>query len=39
MGVMEGFPEEDGSSGEKVEIGTRQVEDIVSGKDQRPHIA
>lgn len=39
LGVVAGFPGADGSSGEKLEIRTLQVEDMVSEKEQRPHIA
>lgn len=39
MEVMKGFPEVDGSSGEKVEIRSLQVGDTVSEKEQRPHRA
>lgn len=39
VGVVGGFPEVDGSSGEKVEIRTLQVEDTVSEKEQRPQTA
>lgn len=38
VGIPEGLPEEDGSSGEKVAIRTLQVEDIESRNVQRPHI-
>lgn len=39
MEVVKGFPEADGSSGEKVEIRSLRVGDTVSEKEQRPHRA